>query len=237
MPSYRRNDADKWARWKFYPGAMTLCIPRFLAGCVIGILLNIILKVMLIGQEMNEPIRGCRRKVIRGCYRAAAFSFNLFVNFVWMSSKKLTLEDVNYYQEWLGPIDEQQREHSSAPENYAAAINEADQHTVNLNAVQHRNMGSTDVSDNNAFVQSPTSNSGNLGAMIPKRGPGPTSTIICNHVGWIDIISLIQSSLHPGFTPKDELSDVPLLGLCMRGLQSLFVFRGNDAEAKNRVVE
>lgn len=50
-------------------------------------------------------------------------------------------------------------------------------------------------------------------------------------------MALIQSEVHPGFTPKDELFDVPLLGVCCRGLQSLFVFRGNDEAAKQRIVE
>ena len=48
MPAYRRDDVEKWARWKFYPGALTILIPRFLFTICLGIILILLLKVMLI---------------------------------------------------------------------------------------------------------------------------------------------------------------------------------------------
>ena len=32
MPAWRRNDAKYWQKWKFYPGAMTVMLPRIFAG-------------------------------------------------------------------------------------------------------------------------------------------------------------------------------------------------------------
>ena len=43
MPSYRRKDAEKWSRWMFYPGAMTILLPRFFFAVSLGIILIIIL--------------------------------------------------------------------------------------------------------------------------------------------------------------------------------------------------
>jgi hypothetical protein len=60
---------------------------------------------------MNDPITGCRGVTIRWFYYIHAFLFNSLVNWTIVTHKTLTLEDVNYYEEWLGPIDEQRREH------------------------------------------------------------------------------------------------------------------------------
>ena len=50
MPAFQRYDAKKWAKWKYYPGAMTLMIPRFLTGVLLGIVLCILMSIALIGQ-------------------------------------------------------------------------------------------------------------------------------------------------------------------------------------------
>ena len=42
FPAYRRYDAIYWARWKFWPGAMTL-MPIRLAMAVLIVILNYIL--------------------------------------------------------------------------------------------------------------------------------------------------------------------------------------------------
>ena len=69
------------------------------------------------------------------------------------------------------------------------------------------------------------------------RGSGPVSTVVCNHLGWFDIMGLIVSPLHPGFTPKIELYNVPLLGSLALGIQSLFVDRGSDKENLDSIVQ
>ena len=72
---------------------------------------------------------------------------------------------------------------------------------------------------------------------IPPRGPGPASTVICNHIGWLDILSLICSPVHPGFTPKEDLAKVPLLSTIIRCLQSLFVYRGTNKDERDTIVD
>ena len=110
MPSFRRNDAAKWSRWRFYPGALTIMLPRFFLAVGLGIILLIILKIMLICQPMDQPIRGCRRVIIRWSYKFLTYIFQLFANFCVTTWKHVPREEVNFYEEWLGPLDEQEKE-------------------------------------------------------------------------------------------------------------------------------
>ncbi len=111
MPSFRRVDAHRWSKWKFYPGAVTLMLPRFIFGVVIAFIMCLILKIMLIGQPRDQPIRGCRKVTIRLFFKTFTWMFQLVTNFLFLTWKKLSLEDVNYYEEWLGPREEQEKEH------------------------------------------------------------------------------------------------------------------------------
>ena len=52
MPAFRRDDSKRWAKWKFYPGAVTIMLPRLIFGIVLGLTLCIFLKIMLIGQPL-----------------------------------------------------------------------------------------------------------------------------------------------------------------------------------------
>ena len=72
---------------------------------------------------------------------------------------------------------------------------------------------------------------------IPKSGLGPASTVVCNHIGFCEIFALISSPLHCGFAPKEDLKDAPLVGKLCVGLQSLFIHRGADEEARRKVAE
>ena len=72
---------------------------------------------------------------------------------------------------------------------------------------------------------------------MPKRGPGNPSVIVCNHHGWLEIMSLIASPVHPGFTPKEEVQSMPLLGKLTDGLQSLYISRAGTLEERDRIVE
>jgi 1-acyl-sn-glycerol-3-phosphate acyltransferase len=44
------------------------------------------------------------------------------------------------------------------------------------------------------------------------------SMIVCNHNGFLEILSLIVSPLNPSFVAKDELRTIPLIGTLIRGL-------------------
>ena len=72
--------------------------------------------------------------------------------------------------------------------------------------------------------------------MIPIRGRGPVSTVVSNHIGWFDILALICSPMHCGFTPKIQLANAPLVSSLALGLQSLFVDRGEEG-ARDAVVD
>ena len=71
---------------------------------------------------------------------------------------------------------------------------------------------------------------------VPRRGPGRPAVVICNHLGFIEILALVCSPLCPGFTPKAELENVPLVGKIARGLQSLFLNRGGTQAEKDAAV-
>ena len=97
MPAFRRNDVVKWRKWAFYPGALTMCLPRFLFGVSVGFLLTIFLTLALIGQAKDEPIRGCRRVIIRWTYKFLTFLFQVVTNFTFVTWRHLSMEDVDYY--------------------------------------------------------------------------------------------------------------------------------------------
>jgi hypothetical protein len=52
-PHYMRSDAHKWARWKFWPTAMTLLFPRFILAIVYGLCLWLIVMVLLCGADLT----------------------------------------------------------------------------------------------------------------------------------------------------------------------------------------
>ena len=72
---------------------------------------------------------------------------------------------------------------------------------------------------------------------VPKRGPGRPAIIVSNHLGFIDILTIIISPLTPGFTPKKDLEEAPFTGKLCGGLQSLFLDRGGSLEERNKVVQ
>ena len=60
---------------------------------------------------MDEPIsNGCRSCFIRWSYRIACFLFQFFANFNFVTWEHLSVQDVNYYEKWLGPREAQERE-------------------------------------------------------------------------------------------------------------------------------
>lgn len=81
---FERKDAKNWARWKFYPGAMTILIPRFLIGGVLILVLTLLVSLLLIGHNLNEPLTsGCRKWFIRKTY---VIFVNLVAILCWFTS-------------------------------------------------------------------------------------------------------------------------------------------------------
>ena len=49
VPAFRRTDIARWRKWKFYPGAVTVMLPRLIVGHVLGLILIIIVSICMIG--------------------------------------------------------------------------------------------------------------------------------------------------------------------------------------------
>ena len=64
-----------------------------------------------------------------------------------------------------------------------------------------------------------------------EKGVKMTSTIICNHVSWLDGMVLLKS-LFPAFAPKEELSHVPFMSNLLNAVDSIYMPRGGTEESK-----
>ena len=107
-PAFRRDDAPKWQKWKFYPGAMTLLIPRFLIFIGTPTLCYFPVKLVLIGHKQGEPTSGFAGKACTILAGFTGYVCNLMLGAV-VRRKYPTLDDVNHYQEYLGTKDEQKK--------------------------------------------------------------------------------------------------------------------------------
>lgn len=72
---------------------------------------------------------------------------------------------------------------------------------------------------------------------MPKRGKGPCSTVVCNHIGFMEILNQVSSPIHPSFTPKSEIKKVPVASSIAEGIQSLYMKRAGTEEEKNQLVK
>ena len=58
-----------------------------------------------------------------------------------------------------------------------------------------------------------------------------TSTMVCNHVSWLDTVILIKN-LSPAFAPSSELGRLPVLSTLMEALDSIYIPRGGNEESR-----
>lgn len=164
---FERKDAPRWKKWKFYPGAVTILMPRLIFAIFCSLLLTLIVSVLLVGTDRNLPLKpGCRKSMIRASYRITVFCQALFSWFTILSHEYTDTD----YKYWLGD------QANSVPQN----------------------------NPNNAEDK-------------------PVSMIVCNHIGFLEILSLIASPLNPAYVAKDELRTAPLISTLTKGLESLFV--------------
>ena len=186
---------------------MTVMLPRFFLSVLISIFYCVLISLVLLGQPMNVQIRGCRRKALKIIYRLFAATLNGILMFTISHTKYLTMDDVDHYKEWLGPVGQNLVKSSDSEVNSPIDSTEEDS----------RMNSST---DNSSAENSPIKNSSSADGSprIPKRGIGRPSTIVSNHLGYIDVIALTLSNLHPSFAPHGGLANVPLLGPACRGL-------------------
>ena len=114
FPQFRRADCPKYVKWHFYPGAMTMLIPRILWQFVTGITLTIATKALLYGQPADGRIGGSRKKCLTILYKVETIALALISYATILRHECLTLEDVNHYEEYLGPRAQQKENTSSS---------------------------------------------------------------------------------------------------------------------------
>jgi 1-acyl-sn-glycerol-3-phosphate acyltransferase len=62
-----------------------------------------------------------------------------------------------------------------------------------------------------------------------------TSTIISNHVSWLDPVVLIKN-VRPAFSPSAEFRNLPLLSNLINALDSIYIPRGGSEEKKAKAL-
>ena len=102
FPELMRHDAPNWKKWKFYPGAITLLVPRIIFMILSCLILAIGLKLLLIGHDMEKPLTGCRQLLTKGFTKLMGNLMCLFGFFIYCSHGYMTPEQVNHYEEYLG---------------------------------------------------------------------------------------------------------------------------------------
>lgn len=108
--AFRRLDADRWYRFKFYPGAM-FCMPaRLLILILWGLISLLIGKILTCGHDYSKgPINGCCRKGFINCYKRMYCRFWMFVC-GYCCPQVIPIEAD--YSEWLGPDYKEKYDHS-----------------------------------------------------------------------------------------------------------------------------
>lgn len=100
FPHYRRLDSARWARWKFWPGAVTVFLPRLIFAFIGVICLWLGVVVLLWGHSDGKPLTGCRKCLIRTHYK---FWIG-FIGYVTLFAHTRTVYEKNVdYSKWLGP--------------------------------------------------------------------------------------------------------------------------------------
>jgi hypothetical protein len=100
FPAYQRRDAPGWKRWKLYPGAMFLMIPRFIALIVVFFTFTLLTKIWLLCHDKQKPITGCRKFLINITDSIMCRLLGL-VFFTWQRNVYLS-HDVIDYTDYLG---------------------------------------------------------------------------------------------------------------------------------------
>jgi len=95
FPAFRRLDAYKWKKWKFYVGGVTLLPLRAFCGfsCLFTIMFCSVF--LMIGQDRSQPISGVRYKIIFWSYWICARVI-ISACFFWPTIKYVTEDEVDY---------------------------------------------------------------------------------------------------------------------------------------------
>lgn len=109
MPAFRRIDAHRWSKWRFYIGSFFLW-PRCFIALTYMAVHCINCKILFLGHDLNTPVTGFRKWLVYWESRWVAWSWMAFPCAVWIDWEYVKPEDVNYYEEYLGTREEQAAE-------------------------------------------------------------------------------------------------------------------------------
>ena len=156
-PAFRRTDAEKWQKWKLYPGAVTVLLPRFFIFLILLIAVTIGYQTLKIGRDPEKPLNGMRKFLVHMNVKWLTIFVCFFSYWTHLTWDELSNES---YEEYLGSKEEQKK---------------------------------CQLDDGNSVV--------------PKRGPGKPSTLVCNHTGFFEALTLIVSPYHPSVVARVETKD------------------------------
>ena len=94
---FERADAKYWARWKFYPGAVSILLSRLILLFLCFVLETITVRIVLIGHDRNKAVSGCRNIFLRFSKRCFVFMISTIL-FTTISYSELQVS----YENWLG---------------------------------------------------------------------------------------------------------------------------------------
>jgi hypothetical protein len=91
-------------KWWFYPGAMTLMLPRVAVGVYVFTALTVGSSIILFGRDKDsvEPITGVRKALLRALFFTHVHLFGTGTCFSLLRVRFGTLEEVDCYEEYLG---------------------------------------------------------------------------------------------------------------------------------------
>jgi len=73
-PAFRRLDMKNWNKWRYYPGAATIMLPRAFLLFMQVILISIPIMIASIGYKVGkEPLSGWRKIAIINAYMLCGF--------------------------------------------------------------------------------------------------------------------------------------------------------------------
>ena len=101
FPAFRRKDALIWKKWKLYPGAMFLLVPRFILLILLFVIEVFFIKIFMIWHKDGEALSGCRKCLVNATLQFFTRLQGVFAFGAWHSYKYLREDEVDY-SEYLG---------------------------------------------------------------------------------------------------------------------------------------
>jgi len=99
FPAFRRWDAHKWGKWRFYFGALTFMLLRLVCSVLVILVCYIFVRIFTIGHSFkgDTPITGCRKHIINFMYKVFSMLILFFAG-MRTSTKKTDFD----YSAYLG---------------------------------------------------------------------------------------------------------------------------------------